>query len=151
MKFIKMVTLVIRLLCLLTVIYDFMHLREYAHPFQVWRCHQKVNRNEWIMPDQIERWNRKRMQEIRILECSQPWLGNIIFLSINLWIYHTRATYCAPMQWYGTWQCTLQCTIRLHPGGRGCSPVKCIPLLGRHSETPTLTGTKFAKPYPYPL
>ncbi len=33
------------------------------------------------------------------------------------------------------------------PWGR--SPGKCIPLLGRHRETPTLTGTKFSKPYPY--
>ncbi len=24
-----------------------------------------------------------------------------------------------------------------------------MPLLGWHHETPTLTGTKFAKPYPY--
>ncbi len=31
----------------------------------------------------------------------------------------------------------------------GHSPGKCIPLLGRHRETPTLTGTNFAKPYPY--
>ena len=26
---------------------------------------------------------------------------------------------------------------------------KCIALLGRRHETPTLSGTKFAKPYPY--
>ncbi len=32
------------------------------------------------------------------------------------------------------------------PGGGGWSPGKCIPLLGRHRETPTLSGTK-----PYPL
>ncbi len=37
------------------------------------------------------------------------------------------------------------------PGGGGVHghPEKCIGLLllGRHRETPTLTGTKFAKPY----
>ncbi len=33
--------------------------------------------------------------------------------------------------------------------GGGWSPRKWIPLLGWHCETPTLTGTKFAKPYPY--
>ncbi len=31
----------------------------------------------------------------------------------------------------------------------GWSPGKCIPLLGRHWKTPTLTGTKFVEPYPY--
>ncbi len=30
--------------------------------------------------------------------------------------------------------------------GWGCSLGKCIPLLGRHRETPTLAGTKFPKP-----
>ncbi len=33
------------------------------------------------------------------------------------------------------------------PGG--CSPGKCIPLLGWHCQTPTISGTRFAKPYPY--
>ncbi len=41
----------------------------------------------------------------------------------------------------------------IDPAGKdargGWSPGKRIPLLGRHRETPTLTGTKFAKPYPY--
>ncbi len=35
------------------------------------------------------------------------------------------------------------------PGGGGCSAKKYIPLLGRQRETPTLSGTKFAKSYPY--
>ena len=35
----------------------------------------------------------------------------------------------------------------LAPGGSSLG--KCIPLLGWHCETPTLNGTKFAKPYPY--
>ncbi len=34
--------------------------------------------------------------------------------------------------------------VGLHRGGG-----ECIPLLGRHRETPTLTGTKYVKPYPY--
>ncbi len=33
--------------------------------------------------------------------------------------------------------------------GVRCSSGKCIPLLGRHHETPTHSSTKFAKPYPY--
>ncbi len=31
----------------------------------------------------------------------------------------------------------------------GCSAKKYITLLGQHSETPTLIGTKFRNPYPY--
>ena len=34
------------------------------------------------------------------------------------------------------------------PGGGGL-PGYCIPLLGQHRETPTLSGTKIATPYPY--
>ena len=43
--------------------------------------------------------------------------------------------------------CHCQRTYSCESPGR--SPGKCIPLLGRHRETPTLSGTKFAKPYPY--
>ncbi len=32
-----------------------------------------------------------------------------------------------------------------------CSPRKCIPLQGRHSKSPTLSGTKFAKPSTFTL
>ncbi len=34
-------------------------------------------------------------------------------------------------------------------GGGGCSAKKYIPLLGWQRKTPTLSGTNFAKPYPY--
>ncbi len=38
--------------------------------------------------------------------------------------------------------------ILLAPKG-WCSLGKCIPLLGWHCKTPTLSGTKFAEPHPY--
>ena len=41
-----------------------------------------------------------------------------------------------------------RCTEVLEIPG-GCSAKKYIPLLGRQRKTPTLSGTEFAKPYPY--
>ena len=60
-------------------------------------------------------------------------------------VYTTNHIKC-PLSACGTWLSVQR--VAFHPGG-GCSPVKCMPLLGWHHKAPTLAGTKFPKSCPY--